>query len=405
MSRQGARPLDFRLLEPELRAAFPKCKIVWVCVPKGGRLTLPVFVKQLWHAATARLCIVDGYVPAVSLCAGLHRAACMQLWHALGAVKKFGRQSLDTPAGHARGVAEALRIHEGYDCVVAGLGGSAEAFSRAFGCEREKVLPLGLPRIDHVLERRGLEERGCLGELGLGEELDKLRQLRAVGRPVVLYAPTFRKGAGFSEGWLAESIKALHVALLEAVSDAVLVVAKHPLRASASAGFGSAQSDSLVYLSKSSAVDALCCVDAVVSDYSAIVFEAWLAGKEIFFYVPDADVYRVSPGLNVDPLKEFPDVSFERAEDLAAALCGFTGRAGRGEACSPGLHSSSRRQSSFDAFMERYAAGVKRGSARRIAACARSLVSGNEAAGSSFSELREIPFEVEEGEEHAIGRV
>lgn len=404
MSRQGARPLDFCLLEPELRAAFPECEVVWACVAKGGELSLAVFAKQLWHAATARLCVVDGYVPAVSLCAGLHRAACVQLWHALGAVKKFGCQSLDTPAGHASSIAGALRIHEGYDCLVAGLGGAAEAFSQAFGCEGEKILPLGLLRIDYVLERRGLEEQNRLGELALDAELEKLRGLRAEGRLVVLYAPTFRKGAGFSEGWLAESVCALNAALSDAVPDAVLAVAKHPLRTVSLEGSQVAREDSLVCLSRSSAVDALCCVDAVVSDYSAVVFEAWLAGKGIFFYAPDADAYRASPGLNVDPLREFPDVAFERATDLASALCDFAGCASGGGLCPGGAPLETRRRSSFDAFMKGYAAGVELGSARRIAACARNLVLAKDLAGAPPSELGEAPFGIEEGEGYVVGR-
>lgn len=404
MSRQGARPLDFCLLEPELRAAFPECEIVWACVAKGGRLTLPVFAKQLWHAATARLCIVDGYVPAVSLCAGLHRSACMQLWHALGAVKKFGCQSLDTPAGHASSIAGALRIHEGYDCVVAGLGGAVGVFSQAFGCEEEKVLPLGLPRIDYVLERHGFEAQGRLDELALDKELEKLRGFRAEGRLVVLYAPTFRKGAGFSEDWLAESVRALREALSDVLLDAVLVVANHPLRAASAKGLGLVGTDSLVCLRSSSAVDALCCVDAVVSDYSAIVFEAWLAGKGVFFYAPDADAYGASPGLNVDPLREFPDVAFDRARDLAAALCGFAGVLGGERPRVFGAPSETRSNSSFDAFMEGYAAGAEPGSTRRIAACARSLVSAKELASAPFSESGETSFGVEEGEGYVIDR-
>lgn len=405
MSRQGTRPLDFRLLEPELRVAFPECEIVWACVGKGGNLTLSVFVKQLWHAATARLCIVDGYVPAVSLCAGLHRAACMQLWHALGAVKKFGCQSLDTPAGHVGSVAEALRIHEGYDCVVAGLGGAAGVFSQAFGCGEEKVLPLGLPRIDYVLERRGLEEQGRLGELALGEELCKLHGFRAEGRFVVLYAPTFRKGAGFGDDWLADSVRALHAALSELFPNAVLVVAKHPLRTVSAKGLGCVQPDSLVCLGDSLAVDVLCCVDAVVSDYSAIVFEAWLAGKGVFFYAPDEDAYKVSPGLNVDPLREFPDVAFEQARDLVAAICGFAGSASRGGSCLVGGPSETRGYSSFDAFMEAYAADFEPGSARQIAACARSLVLAKELAGAPLLESGETSFGVEKGEGYVVGGV
>ena len=103
LSRQSARPFDFELLEPALAKAFPGYQIVWCCVAHGGEMTVTLMLKQLWHVATATICLVDGYVPAVSIPKGPRRSSCIQLWHALGAVKKFGFQSLHTAAGRASG--------------------------------------------------------------------------------------------------------------------------------------------------------------------------------------------------------------------------------------------------------------------------------------------------------------
>lgn len=387
MSRQGARPLDFRLLEPDLRLVFPEHEIVWACVPKGGRLGLVVFAKQLWHAATAQLCIVDGYVPAVSLCSGLHRAACVQLWHALGALKKFGRQSLDTPAGHVREIAEVLRIHEGYDCVVAGLPGAAGALSQAFGCELGKMAVLGLPRVDYLLERRERVECGDAYSLNLPPVLRRTLESRNQGKFAVLYAPTFRKGAPRGSFRLDDAVRGLRAALPD--PEVALLVARHPLQTQRS---DTLRSDSTVFLDGVPAIDALCCVDAVVTDYSAIAFEAWLAGKRVYFYVPDIDEYRRSPGLNADPLAEFPDVSFKHAADLAAAVAAcakLCGKCGVGEA----------EPTSFDVFMEAYAGDLEPGVTRRMADYMGELVKARAASAGYAQAKGDCP---EEGESCAV---
>lgn len=49
----------------------------------------------------------------------------------------------------------------------------------------------------------------------------------------------------------------------------------------------------------------------MITDYSSIVYEAYLLNKKVLFYIPDIERYRKSPGLNVDPV------------ELAPALCAF----------------------------------------------------------------------------------
>jgi CDP-ribitol ribitolphosphotransferase len=55
----------------------------------------------------------------------------------------------------------------------------------------------------------------------------------------------------------------------------------------------------------------------VITDYSAIAFEAALLRRKVIFYVPDIEVYRVSPGLNIDPERQFPAITFRDASSLA----------------------------------------------------------------------------------------
>lgn len=318
LSRQSAKPLDFALLEPELRRRFPGCELVWCCVAEIGRMSVSLMVRQIWHVATAELCLVDGYVPAVSLPAR-HRSRVVQVWHALGAIKKFGYQALDTPAGRSSRLARELRMHRGYDLVVAGLPGAVSVFAEAFDVPTEKIAPLGLPRVDYLrspalAERR--RRRFARADRALAEAFSQLPE-DARDLPLVLYAPTFRK-ANADEQWLAHAVAALRRAL--AGAGARLAVAGHPLEHAGDATEG--EGTPVAFIHGVATIDVLHAADFVVTDYSTVAFEAGFAEKPVLFYVPDIEEYRLSPGLNVDPLRDLPTISSADAADVARVVSG-----------------------------------------------------------------------------------
>ena len=347
LSRQAARPLDFALLEPELARRFPNHEIVWCCVAEIGRMSVSLMVRQVWHVATAELCLVDGYVPAVSLPVR-HRSRVVQVWHALGAIKKFGYQSLDTPAGRPSRLARELRMHRGYDVVVAGLPGAVPVFAEAFDVPEEKIAALGLPRVDYLrspslAERR--RKRFARADRVLAEAFARYPE-DVRERPLVLYAPTFRK-ANADEHWLAHAVDDLRRALASA--NVRIAVAGHPLEhAHDEAGEAGAP---VAFVHGVATIDLLHAASYVVTDYSTVAFEAGFAEKPVLFFVPDIEEYRLSPGLNVDPLRDLPTLSSQSAADLAPVIAG----------------EKPYDAEAFRAFMEWRARGVDDGAIERIA--------------------------------------
>lgn len=348
LSRQAARPFDYALLEPELARRFPNHQIVWCCVAEIGKMSIPLMLRQLWHVATAELCLVDGYVPAVSLPRS-HRALVVQMWHAPGAIKRFGYQSVGTPAGRSPQAASTLRMHRGYDFVIAGMPGAVASFSEAFDMPAEKILPLGLPRIDYLVSDRFAGQRSTRYARA---ERAVVAALAAAGPPddpaavTVLYAPTFRK-ANADEHWLQHSVDALAGALAATGAPVRLLVAGHPLESE-----GDAQEPgSVAYVHGVPTIDLLHVADFVVTDYSTVAFEAGYAARRVLFYVPDIEEYRVSPGLNIDPLLELPTLSFTDAEGVARVVSG----------------KMEYDAETFSRFMEENAQGVLGGSVERIA--------------------------------------
>ncbi len=347
LSRQAARPLDFALLEPELSRRFPDRRIVWCCVAEIGRMSVSLMVRQIWHVATAELCLVDGYVPAVSL-PKRHRSRVVQVWHALGAIKKFGYQALDTPAGRPSRIARELRMHRGYDLVIAGLPGAVPVFSEAFDVPEERIAALGLPRVDYLrspsfAERR--RKRFTRADRVLAEAFVRYPE-DVRERPLVLYAPTFRK-ANADEHWLAHAVDDLRQAL--AGANVRIAVAGHPLEhAHDEVGEEGAP---VAFVHGVATIDLLHAASYVVTDYSTVAFEAGFAEKPVLFYVPDIEEYRLSPGLNVDPLRDLPTLSSQSAAGLAPVIAG----------------EKPYDAGAFRAFMEWKARGVDDGAIERIA--------------------------------------
>jgi len=261
-------------------------------------------------------------------------------------------------------------MHGNYDMVVAGGSGAIHAFAEAFNVPSERIAPLGLPRVDYLLASRGMlgqpvagpkavereaagwesaEGEGICSNVVDGECFSDLDQLIAAecavdrkellscypqlqnGRLNVLYAPTFRQHdeAGlFTKGvmHLAEQLSGkcnffVSPHVLSQLEAAIGV--QYASRDADDGHFSERCYGAGISLVDGGSLALMPLVDVVVSDYSAVAFEAFLAGARVFFYLPDIDTYRGSPGLNIDPEHQFCDQSFRDAELLTRAVLAF----------------------------------------------------------------------------------
>lgn len=306
LSRQANRPSrDFRMLADELRRRDPSLEVVLRCrfVPQSlwGRIAYvgEVFA-QMWHLATASVCVVDGYIVPVSLLDHGPGLTVIQMWHALGAIKRFGLQSIGRSGGRSARVVAAMRMHENYDVVLCGGPGAAPAFAEAFGVEPPTVAVLGLPRVDYLLGRAADEETASTA---LESLIEREPRLAEEGRVRVLYAPTFRRTG-----------RAPDFDGLVAAFDAerfTLIVKPHDLDSNRTSAAH------VVDATGVDALDLLVLCDVLVTDYSAIAFEASVLSRPTYYYVPDIEEYRVEHGLNIDPLAELSEVSSTDAGRIA----------------------------------------------------------------------------------------
>lgn len=299
LSRQSDRPSrDFELLADALRAHDPGLEIVMRCrmlgPSAGERISFALAtLGQMYHLASSRACIVDGYVVPVSVLDHRQGLYVVQMWHALGAIKKFGYQTIDRAAGHSTALASAMRMHHNYDLVLCGGPAAIPVFAEAFGVDPAIVQQLGLPRMDDLTAAAAARAAG-VSTAGTDALLDRFPLLSEPGRLVVLYAPTVRKGGESRCREVAESFRGERY---------TLVVKPHPLEPVLAEG------DNVVNARGVDLADLLPLCSVLITDYSAIAFEAAAIDVPAFFYVYDIDSYARDTGLNIDPLAEMPEVS------------------------------------------------------------------------------------------------
>ena len=302
LSRQSNElTLDFQRTQDLLREVKPDAEIVTVCHRLEGAESSGIIgfavstLKSMYHMATSTVCVLDAYWPAVSILNHKKSLTVIQMWHALGKIKQSGYQTLGKESGRGEEMARLMKMHEGYDYIIAG-GSAWNPFYRAsFGTETAVLVNCGLPRIDHLLET---------AETNRHKVLEKYPEF--ADRTVVLYAPTFRRNIELHWEALAE--------MLTRDERFALVVKGHPNQHLATDIPGVYTCDEF------KAVDLLAACDYLVTDYSAIAIEGAVLNRPTYYFVYDYEEYREKNGMNIDLFETMPGCVFRSAEELAAAL-------------------------------------------------------------------------------------
>ncbi len=302
LSRQSDTPSeDFMSLSRRILDFKPDAKIVMITQRAdsnpGSMLRFAgATLKSMLHLATARVCVLDSYWPAVSVLKHKKQLAVIQMWHAMGKIKKSGYQTLGKKFGRSYMIAEEMRMHHNYDVVIAGGRAFNPFYCASFGIDENILYNVGLPRMDDLREN---VERS--------RELFYATYPQYRGKKIVLYAPTFRKGKVIS----ANSI----VRAFAPRKDTVLVVKYHPNQIKSMEAQMEAEKCDEVPTSV-----VLSVADCVITDYSAIAIEAAVLDKPLYFYLFDYEDYLSHNGLNVNLPDELPQCVYTSAKALEKAI-------------------------------------------------------------------------------------
>lgn len=192
-----------------------------------------------------------------------------------------------------------MKMHKNYSHVIAPSEVTANFYSEAFGIEKEKLVINGLPRLDYIL-------RGTPNDKKIKEFYKKYPKFKNKNKKTILYVPTFRKG---SDG-VKEAQK-----LIDRVNFAKynLIIKLHPL---------DKNSKAYKYMvnKRYNTYDLLKIADYIITDYSAVAFEASILNKPIYFYVYDIENYKKTRGLNVDLFKEMESSTSKDIKEIMKSI-------------------------------------------------------------------------------------
>ncbi len=297
-SRQSnEKSLDLELLSAEIKRLSPETKQVFrlkMLEPGLGNALKYAFhiLGDMCHLAGSNIAVCDTYSIAVSFLKQRSSLKVFQIWHALGATKKFGLQSLGKEEGRGEKISIAMGMHKNYTAVFAPSLATAEFYKEAFGVGQEQIKICSLPHVDKVLD----------GESKKTEFLEQNENCK--GKKIVFYLPTFRNG----EEKIVNSLKER----FGSEEEYRLITSLHLLSRVDRTGFG--------YNGNFTVFDVMKFADVVITDYSACAYEAALLGKKVYFFVPDYENYINNRGLNVDLKKELDGCVFEDVNELCSAI-------------------------------------------------------------------------------------
>jgi len=306
ISRQSNQSsIDIDLLAERIKKEMPDYEVTVLCRKLDNKVTYlgHMITTQMHSIATSKAVLLDSYCIPISFLRQRDSLKVIQMWHAMGAYKKFGKSILGQSEGSSVKIAELMHMHRGYDKLLAssetGMIGFAEAFG--YGPESFEIIPL--PRTDLL---RSTEYK----EAKRAEILDKYPILK--DKKNILFAPTFRKSdeAGLHE----QQDMVRNFASLVDYDKYNLVLSSHPSISRDVTINGDA------VITGYTTMELMTAADYFVTDYSATIYEAAVMGIASYIYAYDLDKYVASRGFYLDPYTDLPAVPYKDAGEVIKAI-------------------------------------------------------------------------------------
>ena len=286
ISREGNKePMEYKRIREEIEKTYPEYTVKVISKKieeKDGiiKQLLPNCIsifKQMYSLATSKVIVLDTYCITACILPHKKETKVIQIWHALGAIKKFGYQTIGRKAGANEKTAKIMCMHKNYDYVLAPSKATAELYEEAFNVTEDKIKYIGIPRIDYILEK---DEKAT----------SKIYEMYPIlkEKQNILYVPTYRKGEKTELDELVEKID---------TKKYNLIVKLHPLDLKE---YNYKEKEGIIYEQKCKTYDLLKIADKIITDYSSLSIESCLLEKPIYFYAYDLKKYEQDTGINFD---------------------------------------------------------------------------------------------------------
>ena len=241
--------------------------------------------KEVFEIAKSDYVVIDNYTPILTYLKLSDNVKLIQLWHAAIGFKsvgyaRFGKTGSPHPyiSGHRR-----------YDYAIVDSEKLIEVYEEVFGISKEKILPLGLPRLDNFLNKKNIDET----KKELFDEYPNLKD-----KKIILFAPTYR-GKGQKDAFYdMDKITQKELYDYAKNNNAIVLFKFHPF-INNKLEIKKEYNDLLIDISEYKSInDLLYLTDILITDYSSCAYEASLLDIPIIFYRYDKEEYEYVRGIH-----------------------------------------------------------------------------------------------------------
>ncbi|PCE14974.1 glycosyl/glycerophosphate transferase [Microbacterium sp. SZ1] len=287
-----------RAIDRALAAQAPSVTRYWsvvdlsVAVPEGA-IAVVEGSPEWWRArAAARLLVVNDWLRRRFARKPGQRV--LQTWHGT----PLKRLALHRPGFDPRRMAAVVKESRRWDVLLAQNTYAERVLRKAYAFFGRPIWVEGYPRNDALVSGDPAAIRSALG---IGEQ-----------EHVLLYAPTWRDDR-------AEMVDFVDPELLARQTDSVVLVRGHSRTIDTDRDRDGARVIDVTGYPETSQL--LLAADALITDYSSVMFDYSVTGKPMFFLVPDLDHYRGQlRGFYFDLEARAPGPLVRTQEELVAAL-------------------------------------------------------------------------------------
>lgn len=238
-------------------------------------------LKMIRNIMVSKVVVSDDYIRYIRHFEVKPEQKIVQLWHACGAFKKFGRRGTNIS------IATDLATHAQYNLVCVSGENVRPVYADAFDIDIRKISALGCPSTDKFFNKDVIE--------GVKQRIYSVYP-QFKNKEIIVYAPTFRD-VGNDRTVFKPEID--FDRLSDSLSDnQIFVVCPHPIMKNK---IVDKEYNNILVVRDFSTDDIMLISDMLITDYSSVIFEYSLLNKPIAFYCYDLSTY------NRDFYLKYPD--------------------------------------------------------------------------------------------------
>lgn len=268
--------------------------------------TIPFLKTAISELMQAKVIVCDNYFPLLAGFYPKKETTIIQLWHANGAIKRFG---LEDPTAMKRSFLDRKRfkqVYKRFDEYIVGSEYMGKVFQNSYGASEKQIIPMGYPRSDVYFNEKVIESN----RTHFFEVYPQLKD-----KKIILYAPTYREDP--IDGYPLD----IPMMFNELGQDYVILMKKHPksLEHVVIDGY-----NEFFYadLDGFKTEELMMVTDYLITDYSSVPFDFTLMknAKKIIFYWYDQNDYENKTGIQKEFIECVPGEIVHIMDEVIAAI-------------------------------------------------------------------------------------